>query len=201
MKLSDFKFVFVAVGLIGILLISSPALADLINLPGGEKFSELYMLGPEHLASGYPLNVAISQNYSVYVDVGNHLSSSTYYLLYVKLGNQTEVLPDVDSGVPSSLPSLFEYRFLVQDGQTYEVPLKFSVPEASIDANEFSIKSLTINGERFNVDKTNLLNSNSTVFPFRLIVELWIYNAQSSSFGYHNRFVYLPFNLTSSTIT
>jgi hypothetical protein len=153
------------------------------------------------MASNYPFNVAISQNYLVYVDVRNHLSSSTYYLIYVKLGNQTDSLPDVVSEVPSSLSPLFEYQFLVQDGATYEEPLTFSVPEASINASEFSIKALTINGEKFNINRTTFFNSNSTVFPFRLIVELWIYNAQSSSFGYHNRFVDIPFNLTSNAIT
>ena len=36
MKLEGYKLVFVAVGLIGVLLIATPALADVIRLPGWE---------------------------------------------------------------------------------------------------------------------------------------------------------------------
>ncbi len=71
MNFEGYKLVFVAVGLIGVLLIASPALADLIQAPPGEQFSELYLLGPEKSAANYPFNIAVSQNYSVYVGVGN----------------------------------------------------------------------------------------------------------------------------------
>ena len=91
MKLDGYKLIFVVVGLIGVLLIATPALVDVIHLPGipdGEQFSELYLLGPDHTATNYPFNIAVGQNYSVYVDVGNQLGSSAYYVLYVKLGNE-----------------------------------------------------------------------------------------------------------------
>ena len=87
MKLEDYKLVFVVVGLIGVLLIATPALDGTIHLPGGEQFSELYLLGPNQMAENYPSNIAVDQNYSVYVGVGNQLGSSAYYVLYVKLGN------------------------------------------------------------------------------------------------------------------
>ena len=38
MKLEGYKLVFVAVGLIGVLLIATPALAGVIRLPGGSSF-------------------------------------------------------------------------------------------------------------------------------------------------------------------
>ena len=81
MKLDDYKLIFVAVGLIGVLLIASPAIAGAIRLPGGEQFSELYLLGPNQMAENYPYNIAVGQNYSVYVNVGNHLGSSAYYVI------------------------------------------------------------------------------------------------------------------------
>ena len=46
MKLGDYKLIFVAVGLIGFLLIASPAIAGVIRPPGGEQFSELYSALP-----------------------------------------------------------------------------------------------------------------------------------------------------------
>jgi hypothetical protein len=42
-KLGDYKLIFVAIGLIGVLLIASPAIGGAISLPGGEQFSELYL--------------------------------------------------------------------------------------------------------------------------------------------------------------
>ncbi len=112
MKLGEYKLIFVAVGLIGALLIASPAIAGAIRPPSEEQFSELYLLGPNQMAQNYPSNIAIGQNYSVYVNVANHLGSSTYYVLYVKLANATDQLPNTTLGTPSPLAPLYEYRLL-----------------------------------------------------------------------------------------
>ena len=111
MKLEEYKLIFIAVGLIGILLIAAPAIAQIIPSPGSEQFSELYLLGPEHMAENYPSNIIIGQNYSVYVGVGNHLGASAFYTLYVKLLNGTDALPNATSQIPSPSIPLYEYRF------------------------------------------------------------------------------------------
>ena len=197
MKLGDYKLVFVAVGLIGVLLIASPALSGAIpGLPGGEQFSELYLLGPNQMAENYPSNIAVGQNYSVYVAVGNHLGSSAYYVLYVKLGNQTDQMPNVPLGTPSSLQPLYEYRFSIQDSMNWESPLNFSVSNASISGNNSQINTLQINGLTFNVDKPAMWDSNSTTFKYQLLFELWLYNSQSGAISYNDRFVDLQLNLT-----
>ena len=86
MKLGDYKLIFIVTAIIGSLLIASPAIAGAIRLPEGEQFSELYLLGPNRMAENYPYNIAIGQNYSVYINVGNQLGSSAYYVIYVKFG-------------------------------------------------------------------------------------------------------------------
>jgi hypothetical protein len=144
MKLGDYKLIFVAVGLIGTLLIATPAIADAIRLPGEEQFSELYFLGPNHMAKNFPSNIAVGQNYSVYVGVGNQLGSSAYYVLYVKLGNKTDQMPNVALGTPSSLPPLFEYRFSIQNGMNWESLLNFSVSSASISLRYLDTRSSII---------------------------------------------------------
>lgn len=198
MKLRSYKLVFATVGLIGVLLIATPALGDFIGLsglPGGEQFSELYLLGPNHMAENYPFDIAVGQNYSVYVAVGNHLRSSAYYVLYVKFGNETDPLPDNALGVSSSLSPLYEYRFSVQDSMSWERLMTFSVSSASISGNNSKINTLQINGIVFNVDKPALWDSKSTTFKYRLFLELWIYNAQNGSAEFNNRFVNLQLNL------
>jgi uncharacterized membrane protein len=199
MKLEDYKLVFVAVGLIGVLLIATPALAGAIRPPGGEQFSELYLLGPEHTAENYPSNIAIGQNYSVYVDVGNQLGSSAYYVLYVKLGNEIDPLPNNTLGTPSPLQPLYEYRFSIQDSMNWERLLNFSVSNAAIQGNNSQINTLKINDVTYNVDKPAIWNSNSTTFTYRLFFELWIYNTQTGSAEYNIRYVKLQLNLTRTS--
>lgn len=196
MKLEGYRLVFVAVGLIGVLLIATPALSDVIRLPGGVQFSELYLLGPGNTVANYPFDIAVGSNYSVYVGLGNQLGSSAYYVLYVKLGNETDLLPNAALGTPSSLQPLYEYRFSIQDGTNWESLLRFSVSSASISGNNSQINTLQINGVKFNVDKPAMWDSNSTIFKYQLLFELWIYNNQSGAISYNDRFVYLQLNLT-----
>ena len=199
MKLGDYKLVFVAVALIGVLLIATPAIAGAIHPPGGEQFSELYLLGKNHMIENYPFDIAVGQNYSVYVDVGNQLGSSAYYVLYVKFSNQTGQMPNATLGMPSSLTSLYEYRFSIQDSMNWESLLNFSVSSASIQGNNSQINTLQVNGVTFNVDKPGTWNSNSNTFTYRLLFELWRYNIQYSSIQFDNRFVTLNLNLTATS--
>ena len=141
MRLGDYKLIFIAAALVGVLLIASPAIAGAIRLPPGEAFSELYLLGPSLMAQGYPSNVAVSQNYSVYVDVGNHLGSSAYYVLYVKLANATDQLPNTTLGTLSFLAPLYEYRFSIQDSAVSQSLLSFTVTDAATTPNRAQINT------------------------------------------------------------
>ena len=148
------------------------------------------------MAENYPYNIAVGQNYSVYVDVANQLGSSAYYVLYVKLGNATDQMPNNTLGTPSPLQPLCEYRFSVQDGVSWESPVNFSVSSASISGINSQINTLQINNVPFNVDKSAMWNSNSTTFRYQLFFELWIYNVQTGSVEFNSRFVDLQLNLT-----
>ena len=126
------------------------------------------------------------------------MGSSAYYVLYVKLGNETDPLPNNALGTPSSLPPLYEYRFSIQNSIYWESLLNFSISSALISGTSSQINTLQINGVAFNVDKPAMWNSNSTTFTYRLFFELWIYNAQSNQIEYNNRYVRLQLNLTSN---
>lgn len=198
MKLENYKIVFATVGLIGVLLLASPAIAALISFPSGEAFSELYVLGPEHMAENYPHNVEVGPTYSVFLGVGNHLDSAAYYVLYVKLQSLTDPLPNSTSGTPSPTLPLYEYRFSITDGETWEGPLTFSVSNATISGNQSIVQALKINDLLFNVDKSAGLDSNSTEFSYLIVFELWLYDVSSNSVQYHNRFVDLKLNLAEA---
>jgi uncharacterized membrane protein len=125
------------------LLIASPAIAGAINPPSGEQFSELYLLGPDQMAQNYPSNIAVGQNYSVYVNVANHMGASAYYALYVKLANATNQLPNTTLGTPSPLAPLYEYRFSIPDSTNWQSLLQFSASKAAIQGNNSQINTLT----------------------------------------------------------
>jgi hypothetical protein len=197
-KLEDCKVVFASVGLIGVLIFASPTLGLVLHLPAGEKFSELWVLGPRHKAEGYPFNVTAGVNYLVYVGVGNHMGSSTYYAVYVKFRNETEPLPNVTAGTPSVLAPLYEYRVFLEDNGSSEVALTFSFSNVSSVNGQSTVGNLAINGVSFRVDKSVSWDAVNRGYFYQLFMELWIYNPASNGFSYHNRFVTRWLNVTAS---
>jgi hypothetical protein len=194
--LSDFRTVFVAVGLIGVLVCWVPSVMLFARLPGGEKFSELYYLGPGHMAEGYPYNVRENESYSVYVGVGNHMDSSSYYVVYLKFRNETDSLPNVTSGVSSALPPLYEHRMFLGNKGSSEFTLAFFVSNVSFSSGKCTIENLAINGVSIHLDKSASWNSENNGYYYQLLIELWIFDLPSSGFNFHNRFVSLWLNVT-----
>ena len=198
MKPEDYRVVFVAVGFIGVLLFASPVLSLVVRLPGGERFSELWVLGPGHMAEDYPFNVRENESYLVYVGVGNHLGSSTYYGLYVKFRNDTEPLPNETAGTPSVLTPLYTYRVFIEDSNSSEVPLVFSFSNASFSNNQSNVGNLVINGVSSNVDKSASWDAVNSGYYYELFIELWIYDEATNIFVFHNRVVSRWLNMTAT---
>lgn len=197
MNLEDYRTVLAAGGLILILVASAPALSLVVPLSvGGERFSELWLLGPGHMAEDYPFGVGAGESYLVYVGVGNHMGSSVYYDVHVKFRNQSELLPNATAGTPSPLPPLYEYRVFLQDGKSWEAPLTFSFSGVSSFENRSLVESLVINDDVFSVDKLALWDGENMGYYYQLFIELWIYMVESDGFEYHNRFVGIWLNMT-----
>ncbi|MEM3551393.1 MAG: DUF1616 domain-containing protein, partial [Candidatus Bathyarchaeia archaeon] len=176
----------------------SPTLAMIINLPGGERFTELWILGPEHMAENYPFNIVSGQVCNISLGIANHMGCLEYYVVYVKLRNQSEPLPNSTLGTPSSLDPLFEYRVFLRNGEIWEKnPLLFSF-EFSFSDGLCNVSRLILDGYPLNVNKTVFWDAENKGYYLMLFFELWIYNSGDSSFQYHNRFVSLWLNLTSS---
>jgi hypothetical protein len=199
MNLEDYRTVFATGSLVLMLVAATPAVSLFVAFPGGgERFSELWLLGPNHMAEDYPFNVEVNETYSVFVGVGNHLGGSSYYLVYVKFRNQTEPLPNATVSEPSPLSPLYEFRFFVVDGDTWEKPLTFSVLEASRDDDFMFVDRLSVNDVVFSVNSSTRWDPEYDGFYFQLFFELWLYNMISQSFQFHNRFVGIWLNMTSS---
>jgi hypothetical protein len=168
------------------------------RFPGGEKFSELYILGPTHMAEGYPFNVSAGRDYSVYLGVGNHLGSVAYYQIAVKLRNDEEALPNSTAVVASPLPALYTYDVFLTDGQVWEGNLVFSFPNILLEGNVATVRWISINNAVFVVDKSAVWDNDNRGYFYELFMELWVFNATSSSFSFDSRFVGFWLNATGT---
>jgi hypothetical protein len=195
-QLKNIRIIFITIGLIGVLLFSSPTISLLVKSPAGEEFSELYILGPSHTFENIPFNIEANVTYSVYLGVVNHLGSSCYYTCFVKIANETESLPNATLGTPSSLPPLYEFNTLLSDGGTWEVPLTFQVNELTFTDETSQLSSITVNGIEFPVNQPSAWDSNNAGYYYNLLVELWIFNSTLGTSQYNNRFVDLFLNMT-----
>ncbi|MEM2105890.1 MAG: DUF1616 domain-containing protein [Candidatus Bathyarchaeia archaeon] len=196
MSFEDFRLVYV-LACFGLgLIILSPTLAMVVRLPGGEPFSELWILGSGRMAEDYPFNVTEGQECKIYLGVANHMGGLEYYRVYVKLRNQTEPLPDSVNGTPSALDPVFEYRVFLRDGEVWEREVVFSFDGISFEGNSCRVSRLVLDGYVLDVDKSALWDEENNGFYCQLFFELWIYDATVSTFQFHNRFVWLWLNMT-----
>ena len=196
MSISDFKLLYAASIIFIGLVISSPTLAMVTSFPSGERFSEFWVLGEGHMAEGYPGNVMADETYKVYLGVRNHMRGLEHYRVYVKFRNKTEPLPDSKNGTPSSLPSLFEYRFFLSEGQCWEREVVFSFSGIFFEGNISRIEYLEVNDYSFLVNKTVEWNREDSGFYYQLFFELWRCDSTLGDFQYHNSFVGFWVNAT-----
>jgi len=196
MQLENARVVFVTIGLIGVLLFASPTIALFVKLPAGQEFSEIYILGPNHTFDYIPFNIKTNVTYLVYLGVGNSMSSSCYYTCFVKMGNETQLLPNATLGTASSLPALYEYKSFVSEGAAWEAPLTFQVNKLTFTNGECQLSGITINGVGYPVSIASAWDSNAEGFYYYLFVELWTYNSTLGIIQYNNRYVSLCLNMT-----
>ena len=199
MNLEQYRTLFIVVTLGLALLAASPVLGVVVSFEGGsEKFSEFWLLGPNHVANDYPFAVGADETYRIFVGVGNHMGSSEYYKVFVKFRNSTQSLPDVNGSEPSSLPPLYESMFFVADEEVWESPMTFGFKDVSVEGDVLSVGDVIVNGVTFPVDASAIWDSERGGFYFQLFFELWRYDVGCQAFRFHDRFVGLLLNLEGS---
>ena len=198
MNLSEIKVLLLVVTAVVALFVASPALQHVLVYPRTEFFTELWYLGPGHMAEDIPYNMTSGANYSIYLGVANELGRCAYYEVQVKFRNSTQSAPDSFNRTASSLPSLYDLNVFVADRESWELPVTFGF-DYSYDSNAslVNFNTLTLNSQRLNLTGyTTSWNSTRAAYYGNLIFELWIYNETTASFQYHERFVDLKLNMT-----
>jgi hypothetical protein len=197
--LESVRTFFVFIILLSVLVVASPALGVIVPLESGsERFSELWLLGPDHMAEGYPFDVGEGEEYSVFVGVGNHMGGSEYYRVCVKFTNSTEFLPDTENGVASSLPCLREYLFFVDDGEVWESAVTFGFEDMDVKDDVLNLGNVVIDRISFPVDVSAVWTSENEGYFFELFFELWRYDVTSENFTFDDQYVGLRLGVTAS---
>jgi hypothetical protein len=203
LNFGEYRVLFLIVITVIALFVASPALSRLLVYPRSEFFTELWLLGPNHMAEDYPFNIARGQNYSVFLDVCNHLGYTAYYLVEVKFRNVTQSAPTSfgppSNQTPSSLSSLYNITAFVSDEETWELPLTFSFNYAfNKTMLQVDFQSMTLNGVTLGLNgyRTSW-NATMRMLPGNLVFELWLYNSTTSNFQYNQRFLSLWLNMTA----
>jgi len=178
------------------LVVLSPTLIMVLELPGGERFTEFWILGPGLMAQDYPYNVSEGSVHRIHLCVANHLGDLQYYLIYLKFRNETEAPSKAEDGTPSPLPPLSEYRVFLEDGQNKTEEIDMSFSGITFEADTCTVQSVSIGDQKVSLDKTATWNEELSGYYFQLFFELWSYNVSSNDFSFHNRTVWLWLNMT-----
>jgi hypothetical protein len=231
LNLVQFKAFFIVIIAVLALLVVSPALQRILVYPQTEFFSEVWLLSSAHNAGGFPSNITANENYQVFLGGANHLGTCAYYVVEVKFRNQTQSAPDNFDKVPSNLPSLYNITMIVADKESWEQPGIFSLNYSFINVTETVYHNVTVSsdltghstieiraenvtalqavysGVTFNgvyLDLKGLTSDwdgQKSVFYGNLIFELWMYNEASNNFQYHERYVDLKLNMTTTGVS
>ena len=200
MSYREYNVFFMIVTGILALFVASPALSRLLVLPRTEFFTEFWILGSDHRAEDYPFNISRNRDYGVFLGIGNRLGYCAYYVVEVKFRNQTQPAPNSFNRTSRGLPSLFSIPAFVADEGTWELPLTFSFDYRYNETlAQVGFYSMTLNDADLDMHNYTIAwDSDNSGFLGNLFFELWIYDAATSGFRYHERSVGLWFNMTTS---
>jgi len=195
LDIQKYKAIFLIVTGVLALLVASPALQRVLVYPQSESFTELWLLGPEHLAENYPYNITRGETYSLFLGLANHLGEAAYYSVQVKFRNQSQPAPDSFNRTPSSIAPLYSVNAFLADKASWELPFTFSF-DYSYDAaaSKVDFGSLQFNDAALDLDGYSASwDSERSVFFGDLTFEVWLYNSTIGDFQYHERYVDLKF--------
>jgi uncharacterized membrane protein len=189
-KTIQYKAILLSVTAVLALLVASPALEQIVEIPQTYFITELSILGQYHNAT-YPSNITVGENYRLYIDVTNRLGASAYYTLEIKFRSQTQSAPDSFAHTASNLQSIVSIPFFVADKATYEIPLDVSFQYAVNSPDQLVVQTITVNGVPLTVNTVINRDAERRGFYGNLFFELWLYNGTTQAFEYHQRYVSL----------
>jgi uncharacterized membrane protein len=119
--------------IIFVTLLASAAIAVFPILEGGrvvEPFSELGILGPNGKLGDYPREIAVGQEFSLFLYVGNQEGRCEYYRVLAKIGDQTTNVSEI---TPLNVPVSKIWETVLGSGLNVTIPFKMSIDQAGLN--------------------------------------------------------------------
>ena len=198
MNITAYRALFVVVILGFALLAASPLIGEIMPKKDSELFSEIWILGPDRNASGYPSVIKDGETNGIFIGGSNNMEEISYYMVYVKILNSTFLIRNENISITNSLDPLYEFKFFAGNGDAWEFPVTFRFEDLSVAENILSVGNIDVNGINFPNKVYTIFNSEKDGFFFDLSFELWRYNIQNNVFEYDGRFVNLHLKLEIS---
>ena len=148
-----------------------------------QQFIELGLLGRNGTAAGYYPNdnpevkPGSLINWSIYAH--NHMASSQYITVRVKLLNSTMQAPNDNENEPSPFASFAEFPVFLPVNGIQLIPFSWNVLDTSSQNGSIVIESLVVNGKTVNVNPPVASNSS-----FCIVFELWVYDHSSQQYRF-----------------
>jgi len=173
-----------------------------------EQFFQLYILGANHMAADYypnnDTNIHLGEPVTWYLGVTDNMGTVQLVSIRVKIGNQTVKPPDDTQALESPAPIVTEFMRFIQNNETWETPFVWSISDAVSSGNSTRILTLQIHNETYQIQDCSASNGHN----FRLIFELWTWQADTNAFefgwtaGGEHRVAWLQvwFNMTRSRL-
>jgi hypothetical protein len=168
---------------VGFLIMTSLIAWVYAHQPSTEQFASVSLLGSNNTAADYfpsnittvTLNEQIQWNAQIY----NHMGTAQLFLVYIKLSNTSYTLgPNATSNSPNQEPPVAQFYRAVLNGETWNIPLQWSLTGESIAGGSTTIKNMTVNGSPASPVGASAVGGRG----FRIIVELWSYDVEDKSF-------------------
>lgn len=149
-----------------------------------ERFFQLYVLGSNRLAADYypqnNPNLHPASPVSWYVGVTNSMGNVQLVEIRLKLGNETTTPPNDTRNTPSSAPELIAFDRFLMNNETWEFPFVWSIINANATDGFTRIFRAIINNDTYEISNWSATNG----YNFRVILELWVWQANTDAFEY-----------------
>ena len=193
-SLQRYRNLILVVVAILVLVVATPLIEQYVSAPKTELLTELSILGSYHNAT-YPYNLTSGDVYPLYVTINNELGSQARYKLEVKFRNQDQPGPNSFDHTSSSLPSIADFTFEVDEGKSVEsqINLEFNY---HVDSREATLDTIVVNGTKVDLDDLVVdWDSEAKAYLGNLFFELYLYDDSLGRFVYNQRYVSLWINL------
>jgi len=190
----DIEAGFFIVTLLGSLIFAWPVIETYMPSIPGDKYTELFLLGPTHEAENYPNEIHAGEQYRLYLNVVNHRAALSYYKLQIKIRSIIEPPPNPIEGIESNLAAITELPIILSPEGKWEEAITLTFPEIRQVNDTILIPNANIGSNIFYLNKT-LSGENETGIGLGLFFELWLLDEATSEFHFDNRFVELWLNV------